>query len=1507
MSENVTKKVYELEITGEDSVNSLKIAIEQLNEKLQTLNQTSKEYKETLEELTKLQAQLADAMNGISESTEKTEKSISGISEKLSEMGETISEVSEAIDGLGDIDGDIIEAFVDGFVDGMGDAANSIDNIEEKLDNLDDVEVKVNVETDDTPIENLSNTLEKLEDIDMSVTVDVDDSQIEKVTDEIEQIDNVDVTINVDANSESLDNVTTTLDNLEDVDVKVDIDVDESSIGGLTEKLDEINNTNVSVNVGVNDESLDNLTTTLDNLGDVSVNVNVEANDDSIDGLKETLDNIEDVNVSVGVEVDNSSLDNVTTTLEGIEDVTINVGVEVSDDSLYNLSEDITSVTENLGDIDDGILNLSLSGFTEEMIGAASAATETKTKLDDLVSANSLKELKQQISELKDRLVQLDKGTDEYNDTMTVLIERQVKLKEVMNAGKNEVQAAEGSYNALSQRMSALKQVWKETTDEAARNEIGQQINEINNELKALDASIGNNQRNVGNYANSMREVFTDPRQEIRALRIELAKLEEGSEEYNRTLMRMAELTSEQRKLTEQLVYSSSDFGDILGNMVGITRGVAAGFSVLNATMGLFGDESEDVQKAMLKTQQFMALIQGLSELEGLKDKFMGLIDGIKGFVKRLGILNKDMGTFKDTATQAGGAAAIATDAMNAQGGATASVAEQTRQLTEAEQAEIATLERRIKYHTEMLEKLEQKGLVDGEMAKKVKSNIKAEENRKEAIINSTKATHQQTVADKKLDASEKQLNAETAKGNKLFGIDAALKKLDTKQTAQLAAGNTMAALATKGLSLALKGLKYALISTGIGAIIVLLGELIALIGKGFSSLWNLIQGTEKHKEALAELNEELDLTIDNLDLMLKYYKAIGATSFKQAIKEFNGLREAIDKAREAYEYAKEKFDEDSDEAEDALGKLSELMERQKNLVTDNIIDIQTMLQGIKETEEQRGMTDLEKDLADVNQQFDDAIAFLEQLKKEIPATAIVADNLLKKLNANRELALNQVKEKATKNTTTTDALKKEREEADKLYKQLVDNYKREEEKLKEKYEKEKKLLEKYHKDTKLLTKKYYDDLDKLLTQRQKIEYDKWVAHLNSTLNLEESETEKYMRKQIENMKSIFSSDFGASVENPFEQFFKVEIIDEFGSKTIEVTDDIKESMKRLGLDPHNFDDIQTMIDKWYADKKAIEDAEKALKKFISEQKMLKFNTEDTNLQDELDKTISDIELKYQEIESKSMTLFGKKTGFYSGLSPEDEKQQMEERYDALEVGLQKEYELWLKASKDEALTVEDRNEAIKKLNEVMHQQQTTAVQKQIDANNLLIKSYNNLSNALTNITNSLTSILGSVSDAIMDNANAQLEANEISQEAYEKQFESAKSFQIAQAIINTIAGAVGAFMGITKDTGGWGIAAAAAEAAAVLAAGYAQIQQIRNTKYDKNTTSDNNGGGSTNFQLPNVMELEPQMKQNLTNQNDTDTLNNGGKNEPIECYVVESSITAKQELANKRHQEITF
>lgn len=146
-------------------------------------------------------------------------------------------------------------------------------------------------------------------------------------------------------------------------------------------------------------------------------------------------------------------------------------------------------------------------------------------KVDTAEAVKNVNDLKENIKLLKERLGELTIGEKEYQDTLNELKVNQNALKDAMygtSASMEDIAAsAKGlnvlfdennklinkgnqSYNALVHTMAELKQEWRATSDEARRAELGEQIAQINTELKDMDASVGNFSRNVGNYTSGV-------------------------------------------------------------------------------------------------------------------------------------------------------------------------------------------------------------------------------------------------------------------------------------------------------------------------------------------------------------------------------------------------------------------------------------------------------------------------------------------------------------------------------------------------------------------------------------------------------------------------------------------------------------------------------------------------------------------------------------------------------------------------------------------------------------------------------------------------------------------------------------------------------------------------------------------------------------------------------------------------------------------------------------------
>ena len=143
-------------------------------------------------------------------------------------------------------------------------------------------------------------------------------------------------------------------------------------------------------------------------------------------------------------------------------------------------------------------------------------------------SFSSLKSAKNYIDRLRASLIDLDETSEEYEERVEEIDKVQDKLNKAMKATGDKAKDAEGSYNALSKKMSELKKVFKETNDEAERDKLAKQIVGINDQLKEMDASIGNYQRNVGNYEGAFTKGLAGITSQVQALSNPLAIAKNG-------------------------------------------------------------------------------------------------------------------------------------------------------------------------------------------------------------------------------------------------------------------------------------------------------------------------------------------------------------------------------------------------------------------------------------------------------------------------------------------------------------------------------------------------------------------------------------------------------------------------------------------------------------------------------------------------------------------------------------------------------------------------------------------------------------------------------------------------------------------------------------------------------------------------------------------------------------------------------------------------------------------
>ena len=124
----------------------------------------------------------------------------------------------------------------------------------------------------------------------------------------------------------------------------------------------------------------------------------------------------------------------------------------------------------------------------------------------------NLKLVRQEQAEWNKKLRDGKMDVDKFNAVMVQLNERESKskiavqeLNRTINNQTKEMQAAEGTYAQLSQRLELLRRAYRQLSEDEKKSPLGDTLNkaiiDLDAHLKDLDADMGQFQRNVGNYA----------------------------------------------------------------------------------------------------------------------------------------------------------------------------------------------------------------------------------------------------------------------------------------------------------------------------------------------------------------------------------------------------------------------------------------------------------------------------------------------------------------------------------------------------------------------------------------------------------------------------------------------------------------------------------------------------------------------------------------------------------------------------------------------------------------------------------------------------------------------------------------------------------------------------------------------------------------------------------------------------------------------------------------------
>ena len=1117
---------------------------------------------------------------------------------------------------------------------------------------------------------------------------------------------------------------------------------------------------------------------------------------------------------------------------------------------------------------------------------------------------DSINGLVETIKKLREQLDAIDQTSQQYKDLLLALAKNQSKLRTVMKGSADDAKAAEGSYAALSKEMSALRKAWKATADEQERTDLGKQILAINNRLKELDKTIGNNQRNVGNYAKGVADGFEEafgetPQRKVRRLREELAGLAEGTDEYNKKLQELANATAAQSKMMETLKFTSTDTGQVLGTMVGVGQSVTNSFAMLNGVMALFGSESEEVRDAMLKIQGVLAIIQSLSGLENIGDKIEGLAKSFKSLKNGASGVSASMSTSAEeikntsaasvqaaaninTASQSmlASAQAKTEDTVATEKNTSAQIAnnEALTAATEANLTNIAQLEARIK----MLKNAK-------ETSDYMVNMVTAKNDTSEQGIKTLEHfSHKSKAMERAIKTYENELQIakkNQEKYNKALEQTSQSAKDAETGIGQLAQGEKNATTATDTLKTAMQGVGKAIITAfAIGIAIAVLVKIVSWIIK----LANGSNAAEKATAKLADAQKELDKTMEKTNFQMetqaRYMEAMGRSYQdviaykKQLIKTQIEEAVAVLQTSDAWAiYNKKGLGKMKDsEVPKRFKELKEQVEAAKDNINQLIKSSQQLDIDLK-TKALETATDATESLKSETQKLREEY---ERNKKLLESQGLDTTNLTKKYK----------QDLANLNKNVSDSNKDLGKSIEDLKKQVVDwgkTYQISLEQIRER-------LVKIGVSAKEVNKIIKDIAKERIKSVQQI-----VDRLNESHRTEIEKIKKKYKEESELIELSYQSELDMLKQKNEQGLINQE---EYQKQLTEI--DRKYGKIRAALLQEEIDSGKAAIGKDLMDN-ANKEVSANQKQSSQEQKVAgyKYDLEVINSDDvkeqvfNLKGVLSEIDGYYGKTMEKIQTVFNSK-----------------------KATLENEIEIYQAIANDETASDDVRLQAQQKAVDAETELENTKTEFLIESSQLRMDKMNeeeearkshieNVKAYASEMTSAMSGLFGSLADYYEADSEAQDENTAEGRKRMEKNFKNQQKMQIAQTTVNTLSGAIGAFMQASETyPAPYGQILGAALSASTLIAGFAEIKKIKAQKFDGGGST---SSGSNSFQLPQVEQYEPQYTANITGESDTDKLTNavskGFENITVTAVVSETDVTKAQNKQKERVKESTW
>ena len=266
-------------------------------------------------------------------------------------------------------------------------------------------------------------------------------------------------------------------------------------------------------------------------------------------------------------------------------------------------------------DMDNSQLESALQETLRRVQGLSDGMVEVGDTVDKTVSEISatLGKIGEECEKQEAKIGQLEDELESLNKTI-------VEREKIGQDGAVETRAIQERKKAIEGEIIVRKKILSE-------------LREQSNQLEDAREAIITEQQAVEESS----KAHTSLRQRLRELKMEMVEMEAAGQ---RNTERYRELQSEAAALTDawgdvqaQANVLSNDEAGFAGVLSGLT-GLTGGFSAVAGMMGLFGEENENLQQIMLKTQSIMAVTNGLMQVSQALNKDSAFMLGTVGKIK---------------------------------------------------------------------------------------------------------------------------------------------------------------------------------------------------------------------------------------------------------------------------------------------------------------------------------------------------------------------------------------------------------------------------------------------------------------------------------------------------------------------------------------------------------------------------------------------------------------------------------------------------------------------------------------------------------------------------------------------------------------------------------------------------------------------------------------------------------------------------------------------------------